>query len=222
MRSVWNNPQNVAETADDAHSHTVPVINSTVLTTETGLEEGNGFLDQTLVSPKRIKLKVEAATVQKLDEVLQKHQAVVDAALTKMVKLKNDFTEDEVRFAFEHAHKDQLLEMLHYGIDIFSPFCSRSKGGEEAWVIDFYGRYSELVNSRDLLAEHKLVIMKEYKRQTWKISLVGGSVRRWNGRRHFIVFLERYVMNNKFKNLKESTKRIFSIATIQSGVVSYL
>lgn len=166
-------------------------------------------------------LKVDDLTRRKLTNILKRHSLVAEAALTNIVNIKEDFSEDNVRTAFVNAHKDQLVSMLEYGIDIFSPFCARRKGGEENWVIDFYGKENRSF-TRDLIEDQKLVIMKEYRKQKWKISLVGGSVTRWNGRRHFIAFLERYVMNPKFEDLKESTRWLFSIATIQSSVIAYM
>jgi desulfoferrodoxin (superoxide reductase-like protein) len=75
---------------------------------------------------------------------------------------------------------------------------------------------------KDTIEEHKTLILKEYRRQKWKISLVGGSIAHFNRRRHFIAFLERYVINPKNEELREKVKRLMSIVIVQTRIASYM
>jgi hypothetical protein len=156
-----------------------------------------------------------------LDGFIQSHSSKVLQALKKPTDLPSDITVAYVRKAFDEANKDQVLMLLDYGIDIFSMFCGDCSKGQEKWIIDFYGMAARKLR-RDTIEEHKTLILKEYRRQKWKISLVGGSIAQFNRRRHFIAFLERFVMNPKNEDLREKAKRLMSIVIVQTRIASYM
>jgi hypothetical protein len=149
------------------------------------------------------------------------HTEHVSTSNQKIYQVASDTTPEQIEIAFHNGRKEQLLGLLEYGIDIFAPLCIGDPSGKEHWLIDFYGRNSKHI-ARDLLLEEKEVIVKAYKKARWKISLVGGSVQHWNRRRHFVAFLEKYVINLKNQELREKAKDLFSIVIVQSAIMSYL
>mgnify|MGYP006195791821 CR=1 FL=1 len=125
---------------------------------------------------------------EKLEALLCRHVAHVATSAVKLVNEKEDTSERAVQISFDEGRKEQLLGMLEYGIDIFAPFCLGPSDGKESWIIDFYGRKNANI-PREALQIDKDIILKAYRKQKWKISLVGGSVAHWNRRRHFVAFL---------------------------------
>ena len=156
-----------------------------------------------------------------LNSVVLAHVAMVKLAQTKPTEITEDISLLYVRKAFNVANKNHVLLLLDYGIDVFSTFCPGGcRDGQERWVIDFYGLNSTL--SRDTLQEHKAEVLKAYRKNKWKIGLVGGSIRRFNRRKSFICFLERYVQNNKNEELRDQVKRLMSVGIVQSTIASFL
>lgn len=156
-----------------------------------------------------------------LDSFVSRHVAHVSTSNIKIVDAKEDATPHEIELAFHRGHKEQLLGLLDYGIDIFAPMCIGNPDGKENWLIDFYNRSNPTI-ARDLLQRDKEEILKAYRKAKWKISLVGGSVGHWNRRKNFVAFLERCVINLKNHELRERAKDIFSIVIVQSAIMSYL
>jgi hypothetical protein len=164
---------------------------------------------------------VDCTGMERLKSFVNIHNARVARAITKPTNLSGDVSVDYVWEAFKTGNKDQVLLLLDYGIDVFSIYRGRTcDEGQERWVIDFYGTSSTAPH--DVLVDQKVLILKEYRRHKWKIGLVGGSVVQFNRRRHFIAFLERYVINPKNTELREKMKGLLSIAIVQSCIASYM
>ena len=165
-------------------------------------------------------VKVIARHTPVLDRFVQLHVGHVASSSVKVYDVPEDYTPARIEQAFRGGRKEQLLGLLEYGIDIFAPMVIGSPEGKEHWLLDFYGSTKPI--DRDLLMAEKDVILRSYRKQKWKIALVGGSLAHWNGRRHFVAFLERYVINPKNKELRERAKDIFAISIVQGTVMSYL
>lgn len=155
-----------------------------------------------------------------LDRFVRLHVGHVATSSVKVYDVPEDYTVGRIENAFRGGHKEQLLGLLEYGIDIFAPMCIGNPEGKEHWLLDFYG--ANKIIDRDLLQAEKDAILKSYRKQKWKIALMGGSLAHWNGRRHFVAFLERYVINLKNTELRGRAKDIFAISIVQGTVMSYL
>jgi len=158
---------------------------------------------------------------EKLEALLRRHIEHVATSAVKLVNKKEDTSELTVVNSFDQGRKEQLLGMLEYGVDIFAPFCLGPSDGKESWIIDFYGRKNSAI-PREALQIDKDIILKAYRKQKWKISLVGGTVAHWNRRRHFVLFLEKYVIDVRNNELRERRKDVLSIVIVQSAIMSYL
>ena len=159
-------------------------------------------------------------SMELLREFTIRHSDKVNIAAAKVTELNEDISVDYIRNAFESANKDQVIALIEYGINVFSGFTNSSSGNEN-WVIDFYGMNNKTI-SRDTLQEHKDIILKQYKKNKWKISIVGGSISQFNHRRHFIAFLDRYVINDKNIELNDNIKKVLGIVLIHTNIASYM
>lgn len=171
----------------------------------------------------RVVTNIGSEEVNRLKKFIVSHSSHVSHANTKPTELKGDVDALYIESAFKGGNKDQVLLLLEYGIDVFSTVCNGQScdNGQERWIIDFYG-VANTTTPYSVLVDQKMVILKEYRRQRWKIGVVGGSVSRFNRRRNFIAFLERYVMNPKNTELRERVKEVMAIALVQSCIASFI
>lgn len=165
---------------------------------------------------------IDVHGIHRLNSFNKRHAENVSLAVTKPTNSALNVSVDYVRKSFETGNRDQVILLMEYGIDVFSTFCiDGCKNGQERWVIDFYGLKNKAI-PHDVLIDQRMAVLKEYRRHKWKIGLVGGSIERFNRRRQFILFLERYVMDVKDATLREKVKRLMSIEIVQTCIASYI